>query len=423
MILVELNEFNKELFSKAVETMKLPMIERVLAMQWTKTITQDKAERHGLDPWVQWVSVHTGKPSDIHGIEHLGDVSRLTEKQIWEVLNENGVSTGIWGAMNAKSRHHSKCLFFFPDPWTLSENAHPSELNELLSLPRYYARNYLDIDFLVVLKTTASLLKFLLRPMIFVKIAKYLPLFLNTLFNNGIKNYVLFSLFDIINALIFDVYKKKYHPKFSLIFLNSIAHAQHHHWTSDNNISKEMRCAIKLVDIALAIIFNTQEKNEDVLIINALTQRRSYDTSEKYLYRQKDPELFLEAIGVKFSKVDQLMTNDALVFFSSATDTNEAYRILNGAVINETPIFDVKKYPDDPKKLFYQLDFWNPVPENSYLLVNGKKIPFYNLFECVVRRSGEHIPQGDIFSSTPIFPSSIQNHEVFHYLLKHYGCA
>jgi len=423
MIVVELNEFNRELFAKAAQAMELPMIERVLAMQWTKTITQDKEERHGLDPWVQWVSVHTGKPSHLHGIEHLGDVSRLAAKQIWEVLNENGISTGIWGAMNAKSSKHSKCLFFFPDPWTVSENAHPDELNELLSLPRYYSRNYLDLNFSIVLKTTARLLKFLLRPKIFIRMVGHLPLFLSTVVSNGIKNYVLFSLFDVINATIFDVYKWKYKPRFSVIFLNSIAHAQHHHWTSDDEISKEMQCALKLIDTALAIVFNAQDHNEDILVINALTQRRSYDKSEDYLYRQIDPELFLKSIGLNFLKVEQLMTNDALVFFSSEKDTNQAYQILTNAKIDETPVFDVKRYPDDPKKLFYQLDFWKPIPENSQLLINGKELPFYSLFECVVRRSGEHIPEGDIFSSAPIFPAKIHNHEVYQYVLKHYGCA
>ena len=36
-----------------------------------------KKEHHGLDPWVQWVSIHTGKPSSEHKILELGKVSEL----------------------------------------------------------------------------------------------------------------------------------------------------------------------------------------------------------------------------------------------------------------------------------------------------------------------------------------------------------
>ena len=423
MIVIELNEFSKDLFTEAVKTMKLPMIERVLSMQWSKTTTPDKEERHGLDPWVQWVSVHTGKPSSIHGIEHLGDVSALKEKQVWEILNEKGISSGIWGAMNAKFSQHAQCLFFFPDPWTVSENAYPAELNELLSLPRYYSKNYLDLKFLSFVKTFFHLLKFLFRPAVFFRMAKHARLFFKTVFYNGVKNYVLFSLFDIINATIFSIYKGKYNPKFSVIFLNSIAHAQHHHWTSENSISKELRCALELIDIALSIIFKTREQGEDIVVLNSLTQERSYGKSEDYLYRQIDPELFLNRIGIKYKNVEQLMTNDALIFFDSQQETSIAYDILTNATVNGIKVFDVKKYADNPDKLFYQLDYWKLLPKDSLLLINGKEIPFYELFECVVRRSGTHLPRGDIFSSTSIFPETIQNHEVFNYLLKHYGCT
>ena len=423
MILIELNEFSTDLFAKAVDSMDLPMIERVLSMQWTKTTTPDKEERHGLDPWVQWVSVHTGKPSSIHGIEHLGDISRLQEKQIWEILNERGFSVGIWGAMNAKFFEHPHCLFFFPDPWTVTENTHPSELNELLALPRYYSKNYLKLNFVEFARSSISLLKFLLRPTIFKKLFFHITLFANTLIRNGLKNYVLFSLFDVINATIYSIYKQKYNPDFSIIFLNSIAHAQHHHWTSETKISKELRCSIQLIDIVLSIIFESRTNDEDIVVLNSLSQIRSYDTSEDYLYRQKDPEMFLNRAGIKYKTVEQLMTNDALVFFDSEHNTSHAFQALSNATVGKARIFDVKMYNDNPNKLFYQLDYWKNIQKNTLLHINNKKIPFYELFERVVRRTGTHIPKGDIFSTVPIFPESINNYEVFDYLLKHYGCA
>ena len=46
-------------------------------------------------------------------------------KQFWEILGEKGISTGIWGAMNAKKNDSKMCYFFLPDPWNYSELPYP----------------------------------------------------------------------------------------------------------------------------------------------------------------------------------------------------------------------------------------------------------------------------------------------------------
>ena len=48
--------------------------------------------------------------------------------------------------MNAPLGSVKECCFFMPDPWSFDEVAFPKYLNDLLALPRYAARNYLDID-------------------------------------------------------------------------------------------------------------------------------------------------------------------------------------------------------------------------------------------------------------------------------------
>jgi len=145
LMLIELNEFSVDLLRRGVEELDLRNLRRLLAMDASRTTTQDQVEHRGLDPWVQWVSVHTGVPSSTHGILHLGDTpGNLGFHQVWERLSELGVSSGLWGAMNANRPGASECRFFLPDPWTFSERAYPEELNGLLELPRYYSTNYLD---------------------------------------------------------------------------------------------------------------------------------------------------------------------------------------------------------------------------------------------------------------------------------------
>jgi hypothetical protein len=144
MLLVELNEFNKDLLKSAAESLKLKNIQKILALTEFHTITDDTYDSGYLEPWVQWVSVHTGTPSAKHQIKHLGDVPNVTEPQIWERLSEKGVTCGVWGAMNASRNAARNCLFFLPDPWTFTELGYPEPLNQLLDLPRYISKNYLN---------------------------------------------------------------------------------------------------------------------------------------------------------------------------------------------------------------------------------------------------------------------------------------
>ena len=138
MIFLEINEFNPELMAKAADQLDARNLKRLLALTRSDTTTDDKAERFGLEPWVQWVSIHTGKTSKEHGVGHLGDVPQLSQPQIWETLSQLGQRCGIWGAMNAGKGNTKDCCFFFPDPWTFSEQAYSAELNHLLAFPRYY---------------------------------------------------------------------------------------------------------------------------------------------------------------------------------------------------------------------------------------------------------------------------------------------
>ena len=70
-----------------------------------------------VEPWIQWVSAHTGLTLAEHGIFRLGDIVSHELPQIWEQLEESGLRVGAISPMNAKHRLH-KPAFFVPDPWT-----------------------------------------------------------------------------------------------------------------------------------------------------------------------------------------------------------------------------------------------------------------------------------------------------------------
>ena len=75
MLIIELNEFNVELLENNADKFGLKNIRRLLKMPRKNTSCDELKEHHGLDPWVQWVSIHTGVGFNNHKIKHVTDRS------------------------------------------------------------------------------------------------------------------------------------------------------------------------------------------------------------------------------------------------------------------------------------------------------------------------------------------------------------
>ena len=89
-------------FKKVSKLLGLKYNESILNLNHTITITDEKEEYQGLDPWVQWVIIHTGMPLKKHSIKRLSETKKQDFKQIWNLFGENrNYKCGVWGVMNA----------------------------------------------------------------------------------------------------------------------------------------------------------------------------------------------------------------------------------------------------------------------------------------------------------------------------------
>ena len=424
LLLIELNEFSVDLLRRGAEELDLRNLRRLLAMDASRTTTDDQVEHRGLDPWVQWVSVHTGVPSSTHGILHLGDTpGNLGFRQLWETLDDMGVSSGVWGAMNATRAGAEQCRFFLPDPWTFSERAYPEELNGLLELPRYYSTNYLDVSRGRFLSGCWSLFKFLLRSGTLPGILRQAPLAIAAVFRSGINNALLFSMFDLFSTVAFLRYRRRHQPQFSLIFLNSIAHLQHHKWLPGKSLTPDLHTGLVVIDRVLGLLFADLQPDEAVLVANGLTQRNIVGEKPRVCYRQISPARFLRAVGIGFASVEQLMTNDAHVFFADAGARDRAAAELEAARILGKPFFQVEANARDPLRLFYQVDFWDELESDLTLSINGHDISFLEHFEAIVARTGAHVREGDAMAEGIELPATMANHELSACLLQYFAPA
>lgn len=420
MIFIELNEFNFELLEIASEKYNLPNIKKILKYNKTKTITDDVYNSGYLEPWVQWVSIHTGLSSTKHHIQNLGDIPKLEVKQLWEKLSDTGVSTAVWGVMNGSRRNANCCNYFLPDPWSFSEKAYPDELNDLLSLPRYISKNYLSYSKYHLISLFLKLIYRVVKSIGFVPFVKSFRMLLKGLLKFKLKHFVFISWFEYLSVLVFTSYHKKKPSELSIIFINTLAHLQHHYWVGGkDSVSKELLFGLTVIDEMLSILISLEPKKESVLVANGLSQKNTNNEPPWILYRPKDPLAFINAAGINVKSIEPLMTHDAHLFFSCEEDCVFACNVLSGVRVKNKTFFFVQADKNNKLKLFYRIDYTDLISDNEYLTINNVKLKFYHYFKAIVVRTGKHIPDGVLLSRNFKVEDEIYNHDISTVIIQH----
>ena len=414
MLIIELNEFDPNYFKKISKELNLEHIQHIFKLNHTNTFTDEQEEYQGLDPWVQWVSIHSGKPFKQHSICRLSETKKQNFKQIWNVFGENkNYSCGIWGVMNAPRGDNMGIKFFVPDPWSFDELATPSYLNNFLSMPRYIAKNYLSIKISQSIKEFFKMINFIYHNRGNGKTRKFFGMLFKSFFISGINIHTFSTLLDFLSTLYFIELKNKCNTNFNIIFLNHIAHIQHQFWNKPNEkISKHMKFALIICNEIIGMLIESLDKDEQFMIVNGIRQELVKGKG-LFIYRQKDPIYFFKLFGVQSIDTEQNMTNDGILIFNDSESRNEAVEILNNIYLksNQKRIFYIELI--NSKKIFYQFNLKQKINEDEIIVFNKKSFKFFDLIDCICERTGSHIQEGDIFYKGFIFPEKIYNHEIF----------
>lgn len=423
VLLFELNETNQQLLADAASQLNLQNLAWLTSLPVTQTETPDTYESDYLEPWVQWVSVHTGVPAQTHQIKHLGDVKNLEHPQIWETLSAVGISTGIWGVMNGERRNAPACKFFLADPWTFGDEVvYPSELATMTDLAVYISKNYLNLSALAVLKHGINYAIALLKNVGLRDVVEAFAIFFSGLFQFGPKNMVLGAFYEYTSAIAFLHWRKKYNPQLTIFFVNLIAHLQHHYW-QPNTVSPQLAFGFRVIDKIVGRLRASLQQTDILLVANAFSQQSTAHEPSWILYRPHDPAGMVKAFRINFERVEALMTHDAHLFFASEQDCQTAIKALSEASVNGQKLFLVEPDAKDNRKLFYRLVFTDAVTKSDTIICNGVTLPFHSIFAEVVTRTGKHNARGFVFQSQKVLPDHIQNCEIYHYLCKHFGVA
>ena len=145
-----MNEFNYNYLLKGAKKYNCKSIIEVLKLKKVSTFTKDTKQDYNLDPWVQSVSINTGKSSKKHKVLKLGQRIKNDTSQIWDILSKNKVTCSVYGTMNSRLRINKYLNYYLPDPWNFKDKTWPKNLMGLF-FTKLLCKNYLKFSFEIFL--------------------------------------------------------------------------------------------------------------------------------------------------------------------------------------------------------------------------------------------------------------------------------
>jgi len=393
LILLSFNELNFNFIRYYLKNKKYKNFSKIIdKISQTKSETQYEL----LEPWIQWVSIYTGKKADQHKIFRLGDIVKFKEETIFDQIDKN-YSVGAICPMNINNNLKSSG-YFIPDPWTDTESDNNFWSKKIHSTISFFVKNNAYKSFSI--KNYLNLLIIIIKFISFKNIYLYIFLILTSSKYKWRK-----ALF--LDLLLNDIHLKLINKKrvnFSNLFLNSFAHIQHHYfllspaigninfkipeWYKKNITKDPLEEALYIYDKILGDYLSL--KDYKLIIATGLTQV-PYDIL-KFYYRLRNHNIFFEKFNIEFCKVLELMSRDFILQFDDDTKCMDAADIIKNISLNNTNLFKVDNRGNN---LFITLTYPYEIRAEDKIFINGNnKINLLDFVSFVAIKNGMHSGDG-----------------------------
>jgi hypothetical protein len=372
LLQLELNEINFESLERYAESGELPAFKSFFEQHgYTQTSSED--DYAYLEPWIQWVTAHTGKSFAEHGVFRLGDIVGTTIPQIWEQLEAEGYKVGAISPMNAECRLKDPA-FFVPDPWT------PTEVKASPSIKRLHAAISQAVNDNANSRITPrSLIEIGISSLKAIRpstVGRYGALVANAVRKPWSRAMYL----DLLLADLFSNSVAQSSPDFASLFLNAGAHIQHHYMFSSALYEGPFRNpswyvdptedpvldVYRLYDGILGRLHSRFPKAR-ILLVTALHQD-PYPELQFY-WRLRNHADFLAKIDVPFKSVEPRMSRDFVIRCASVEEARAAeFRLSQVASSDGVSLFTIDNRGTD---LFVELTYPNDIPAEAEFCVGN----------------------------------------------------
>jgi hypothetical protein len=395
VILLEMNEVSLPFVERYVARGRLPAFQAILGTHGY-VVTESESLYEHLEPWIQWVTLHSGLTFRQHGIFRLGDAVHSSVRQVFEVLEEKGLRVGTVSPMNAANRLRN-AAFFVPDPWTEGSVSGPGNLRRLYQAISQAVND--NASSRISLKSVLWLLAGFFRYSRPSNLFRYFSYALKAKRRPWTR-----ALF--LDCLLSDVFLKLWletKPDFASLFLNGAAHIQHHYFFSSSVYLGEQRNpdwyarpgddpVLEAYELYDSVLQNVQSVAPETRILVATGLSQDPCESPVHYYRLKNHDAFLRKIGVEFKRVLTRMSRDFLVECQDAEQARRAEAVLRSGKLRDVPLFEVDNRGDS---LFIMLSYPHRIDADSRASFSTSSVEaFGGEVVFVAMKNGHHNGNG-----------------------------
>ncbi len=392
LIFLELNEVNFDFIRAYIARGYLPRLAQLIETHGVEHTTSEHQYEH-LEPWIQWVTAHTGLTFAEHGVFRLGDIVSRDIPQIWEVLEDQGFTVGAISPMNAKHRLRNPA-FFVPDPWTKTGISGGGALQRLFDALSQAINDNAESKI-----TPSSLFNLAIGAVIYAQPANY-------------ANYLTLALTSrrapwrkaiILDLLLSDIFAREVRrakSQFSSLFLNAAAHIQHHymfsampydgpHRNPDWYIARGADPVLEVYRLYDEIVGQLQKAFPVARLMIATGLHQVPHEHATFYWRLRDHAAFLHRVGIEFEEVEPRMSRDFLVKCSDEVKARLAEVRLNQAAHEDgTPLFEVDNRGTE---LFVMFTFPKEIqPNDQFTIAESNCGGLFEQVSFVALKNGEH---------------------------------
>lgn len=415
VILLELNELTPSLLDRFIGEDRLPNFKRFRDESLVFT-TDAEEQAPNLEPWIQWVTVHTGLPLSRHGVFHLDEGHKLDTKRVWEIVSDEGHPVWVCGSMNIRGRRDLRGALL-PDPWCTKV---PPTPNELTLYFRFVQQNVLEYSNSRIPLSKADYARFagfMASHGGRVGTASTIAAQLVSERTNG-QRWKRATLLDKLQTDVFRYYYRKIQPRFSTFFLNSTAHFQHSYWRNmepepftvkptageQEMYESAIVYGYEQMDGILGDFFTLAGSEATLVLCTALSQQPClrYETQGGAVFhRPIDFAKLASQLGVRDQcAAAPVMTHQFHLEFATDDAAIRAETQLSGIQVAGRPALDVERRGN---RVFSGSAIYVDVPADAVLaLPDGGSLRFFDMFYKVdTMKSGMHHPDGVLWVRTP----------------------
>jgi hypothetical protein len=425
LLLLEFNELCPGLIERFMAEGQLPNFKK-LRQRSRAFITHTNEEV--LEPWIQWVTVHTGVPLDQHGIVDLDEAAKLKHETFWDRLSTDNVL--LMCAMNVRFERTDGSIFM-PDPWAASQAPSP-EVEPFYRFVRAAVNTHAQARG-ISKKDAVKAVKYLASHGMTPSTALSLvgQLIQERIGGKDVK----WRRATMLDRLCWDVFahfwRSERHPRVGVFFSNATAHYQHKYWRHYQpeafslkpdahelrSYSTAIRYGYQRHDELLGKAMKMADANTAIVLCTALSQQPMLDYEArggKSMFMPKDFKLLLEAVGAPANaRAEQIMAEEARLHYESTADAETACARLQEARTSEGhALFKLRGF-DGHSFIIGCAVFASEVTPTTQILAGSTRVAAFHehFVPMPTTTSAKHHPDGLLWVA---LPAGATNDEVEH---------